>query len=140
MSIECGECEHDIRGGHDPSCSRYLDQCVGELHDVATTIQADDEGLETEHVKAIREYIRYLERMARGNVDRLVNAAARDLPSGYQMSVYTENGAGYVEAWDVYGDQLPVDTADRSIEDQIRETVDLALNHAAYTAAEREAE
>ena len=23
MSIECGECEHDIRGGHDPSCSRH---------------------------------------------------------------------------------------------------------------------
>ena len=23
MSIECGECEHDLRGGHDPSCSRY---------------------------------------------------------------------------------------------------------------------
>lgn len=22
MSIECGECEHDLRGGHDPSCSR----------------------------------------------------------------------------------------------------------------------
>jgi len=23
MSIECGECEHDLRGPHDPSCSRY---------------------------------------------------------------------------------------------------------------------
>ena len=23
MSIECGECERDLRGGHDPSCSRY---------------------------------------------------------------------------------------------------------------------
>jgi hypothetical protein len=22
MSIECGECERDLRGGHDPSCSR----------------------------------------------------------------------------------------------------------------------
>ena len=23
MGMECGECEHDLRGGHDPSCSRY---------------------------------------------------------------------------------------------------------------------
>lgn len=23
MSIECAECEHDLRGGHDESCSRY---------------------------------------------------------------------------------------------------------------------
>jgi hypothetical protein len=23
MSIECGECERDLRGGHDESCSRY---------------------------------------------------------------------------------------------------------------------
>jgi hypothetical protein len=22
VSMECGECEHDLRGGHDPSCSR----------------------------------------------------------------------------------------------------------------------
>ncbi len=24
MSIECGECEADLRGGHDPSCARYV--------------------------------------------------------------------------------------------------------------------
>lgn len=138
MSIECGECERDIRGGHAETCSRYLDQCAGELHDVATTIQADNDGLETEHVKAIREAIRYLERMARGNVDRLANAAARDLPEGYAISVYTENGAGHVEAWDAYGDELPVEMADRSIEEQVRETVDLALNHAANRASEAE--
>lgn len=24
MSLECSECECDLRGGHDPSCSRYL--------------------------------------------------------------------------------------------------------------------
>lgn len=23
MSIECGECEHDLRGGHDEKCSRH---------------------------------------------------------------------------------------------------------------------
>ena len=23
MSLECGECEHDLRGGHDEECSRY---------------------------------------------------------------------------------------------------------------------
>lgn len=23
MGLECGECEHDLRGGHHPSCSRY---------------------------------------------------------------------------------------------------------------------
>jgi hypothetical protein len=23
MSIECAECERDLRGGHDPSCSRH---------------------------------------------------------------------------------------------------------------------
>ena len=22
MSLECSECEHDLRGGHDPNCSR----------------------------------------------------------------------------------------------------------------------
>ena len=25
MSIECSECERDLRGGHDESCSRYRD-------------------------------------------------------------------------------------------------------------------
>ncbi len=25
MSLECGECERDLRGGHDPSCSRHPD-------------------------------------------------------------------------------------------------------------------
>ncbi len=24
MSLECSECERDLRGGHDPSCSRYV--------------------------------------------------------------------------------------------------------------------
>jgi len=24
VSIECSECERDLRGGHDPSCSRYV--------------------------------------------------------------------------------------------------------------------
>ena len=23
MSMECAECERDLRGGHDPACSRY---------------------------------------------------------------------------------------------------------------------
>lgn len=23
MSVECSECGRDLRGGHDPSCSRY---------------------------------------------------------------------------------------------------------------------
>lgn len=23
MSVECGECEHDLRGGHDDQCSRH---------------------------------------------------------------------------------------------------------------------
>jgi hypothetical protein len=25
MSLECSECERDLRGGHDPECSRYED-------------------------------------------------------------------------------------------------------------------
>lgn len=24
MSLECSECERDMRGGHDPTCSRHL--------------------------------------------------------------------------------------------------------------------
>lgn len=28
MSIECGECERDLRGGHAPSCSRYIRPAV----------------------------------------------------------------------------------------------------------------
>jgi hypothetical protein len=27
VSLECSECEHDLRGGHDPSCSRYVKPC-----------------------------------------------------------------------------------------------------------------
>ena len=27
MSLECSECERDLRGGHDPSCSRYRKPC-----------------------------------------------------------------------------------------------------------------
>lgn len=37
MSIECGECEHDLRGGHHPSCSSYkpcvCPVCAGFLSD-----------------------------------------------------------------------------------------------------------
>jgi len=38
MSIECSECERDLRGGHDPSCSRYkkmICSCghLSEAHD-----------------------------------------------------------------------------------------------------------
>jgi len=28
MSLECSECERDLRGGHDPSCSRYIKPCT----------------------------------------------------------------------------------------------------------------
>jgi hypothetical protein len=27
MGLECVECERDLRGGHDPSCSRYKRTC-----------------------------------------------------------------------------------------------------------------
>jgi hypothetical protein len=27
MSLECSECERDLRGGHDPTCSRYRQSC-----------------------------------------------------------------------------------------------------------------
>lgn len=27
--MECGECERDLRGGHDPACSRYVAHAVG---------------------------------------------------------------------------------------------------------------
>jgi hypothetical protein len=27
MSLECSECERDLRGGHDPTCSRYRQPC-----------------------------------------------------------------------------------------------------------------
>lgn len=37
MGIECGECERDLRGGHDPSCSRYrpcvCPFCLASLED-----------------------------------------------------------------------------------------------------------
>lgn len=38
MSIECGECERDLRCGHAPDCSRYVADpvcpvCGGELWD-----------------------------------------------------------------------------------------------------------
>lgn len=31
MSIECGECERDLRGGHASSCSRYVDKRLDTL-------------------------------------------------------------------------------------------------------------
>ena len=35
MSIECGECERDLRGGHDLSCSRHPLRVVQkELDDI----------------------------------------------------------------------------------------------------------
>lgn len=27
MSLECSECERDLRGGHDKRCSRYVKPC-----------------------------------------------------------------------------------------------------------------
>jgi hypothetical protein len=27
MSLECSECEHDLRGGHAQGCSRYREPC-----------------------------------------------------------------------------------------------------------------
>ncbi len=38
MSLECSECERDLRGGHDEGCSRYRPPCkicraIGDLCD-----------------------------------------------------------------------------------------------------------
>lgn len=47
MSLECSECERDLRGGHDEGCSRYVkpcdecvrtecdEECCCECHDAA---------------------------------------------------------------------------------------------------------
>ncbi|KEZ78356.1 hypothetical protein [Salinisphaera hydrothermalis] len=128
MSIECGECERDIRGGHAETCSRYLDQCVGELHDVATTIQADYEGLETEQVKAIRESIRYLERMARGNVDRLANAAAGDLPEGYEITLTMERDSATIRGHGS-GDWHCEPSPDSTLAGQVQDAMEMIAKH-----------
>jgi len=38
MSIECRECERDLRGGHDEECSRYVKPC-----DVCIATHCDEE-------------------------------------------------------------------------------------------------
>lgn len=63
MSLECSECERDLRGGHDPGCSRYkpskLDEHLKtcpmcftncetgylELCSVGESLEAEDEEL-----------------------------------------------------------------------------------------------
>jgi hypothetical protein len=44
MSVECSECERDLRGGHDPSCSRYDRAAADEA-------RASDERWETVFVE-----------------------------------------------------------------------------------------
>jgi hypothetical protein len=44
MSIECGECERDLRSGHDIGCSRYnAVKGVAEVITIAAGHQVDDE-------------------------------------------------------------------------------------------------
>lgn len=44
MSMECGECERDLRGGHDISCSRYnLERGVAEVMTRSVGIEPDDD-------------------------------------------------------------------------------------------------
>ena len=41
MSLECSECERDLRGGHDPSCSRYV-KANAEPDEPIFTLRASD--------------------------------------------------------------------------------------------------
>lgn len=35
------------------------------------------------------------------NLEEIINIAARDLPDNHQIHIIVENGAGYIEAYDV---------------------------------------
>jgi hypothetical protein len=41
MSLECSECEHDLRGGHAETCSRYRKPCEECL--IYDGIECDEE-------------------------------------------------------------------------------------------------
>ena len=51
MSIECAECEHDLRGGHDPDCSLHPDNRL------ATIIALRERAEKAEHLlRVVRDY------------------------------------------------------------------------------------
>jgi hypothetical protein len=57
MSLECSECERDLRGGHDPSCSRYNPKPRQEY--LARWLDAIVEDLESERCpQAITDHIK----------------------------------------------------------------------------------
>lgn len=59
MSLECAECEHDVRGGHDEECSRYtFAPKVGQLVDSADYGESTVEWVDDEQMEArIRNFM-----------------------------------------------------------------------------------
>jgi len=41
MSIECGWCEHDLRGGHHPDCPRVLKPRITDLESQLSAMTAE---------------------------------------------------------------------------------------------------
>lgn len=56
MSLECSECERDLRGGHDPECSRHpvkmIDNLINEC--VLASMQNDLERAQEAREKALK--------------------------------------------------------------------------------------
>lgn len=62
--------------------------------------------------------------------ERAIQNAADKLPDGYAISLYVENGSGYIDLTDPEGDPVPVDTDDRSMADQITQATKVAIDAA----------
>lgn len=53
------------------------------------------------------------------SIESAIERAANELPPGCELRICVENGAGYVEGYDSGGYLLAIESADRSIEEQI---------------------
>ena len=90
-------------------------------------------GLEIQYVRAdlYRDMAKRLEAAERdAATERAIQNAADKLPDGYAISLYVENGSGYIDLTDPEGDPVPVDTDDRSIADQITQATKVAIDSA----------
>lgn len=55
-----------------------------------------------------------------------VNSACGELPENFHINIHIENGAGYIELFDLEGDEILFESEDLSLEEQVREAVFVA--------------
>jgi len=100
-----------------------------------------DAGLEGSHMERTLEAYRAARAASQVTqsvtLDDMANTVCRDIPDGYEVQLCMENGAGYVTLTTKDGQyaSLP-DSADKGLEEQINDALEVAKEHARRLAGE----